>query len=50
MVNDKTISLKLPTELYKELEGIAKKKGLFTTALIRMALKEYADKERGDDK
>lgn len=42
---DKTISLKLSEELYSELQKIAKSKEIATTALMRMVLKEYAEKE-----
>lgn len=43
-MTDKVISLKLSELLYKDLQTIAKSKEIATTALIRMVLKDYADK------
>lgn len=47
---DKVISLKLSEELYNKMAEKAKEKELATSAMIRMILKEYADREDKKDK
>jgi len=43
---EKQISLKLSLELYETLEKIAKSKEISVSALMRMVLKEYTDKDK----
>ena len=45
LTGDKQISLKLSVDLYSKIENIAKEKEIATSALIRLILKEYAEKE-----
>lgn len=42
-MNDKSLNIKIPTELYQKLQSEAKKKGLSMAGLVRMICNEYFD-------
>jgi len=43
-MNDKTLNIKMPSELYEKLQDEAKKKNISLAALVRMICSEYFDK------
>ena len=43
-MNDKTMNIKMPSELYQTLQDEAKKKGISLAGLVRMICSEYFEK------
>ena len=43
-MNDKTMNIKMPAELYQKLQDEAKKKGISLAGLVRMICSEYFEK------
>lgn len=43
-MNDKTMNIKMPSELYQKLQDEAKKKGISLAGLVRMICSEYFEK------
>lgn len=43
-MNDKTLNIKLPTELYEKLKEEAKNKNISLASLVRMICTEYLNK------
>lgn len=46
----KSVNLKLPDHLFKEVEKIAKKKGQSKSSLIRFVVAEYIEREKEREK
>lgn len=44
-MNEKTLNMKLPKELYENLKKIAKSKNISLASLVRMVMTEYCNKE-----
>lgn len=42
-MNDKSLNIKIPTELHKKLKDEAKKKNISLAALVRMICSEYLE-------
>ncbi|ADQ42062.1 CopG domain protein DNA-binding domain protein (plasmid) [Caldicellulosiruptor acetigenus I77R1B] len=42
----KSVNLKLPLELFKEVEELAKRKGQTKSGLIRFVIAEYVEREK----
>ena len=40
-MNDKSLNIKIPTELYEKLKDEAKKKNISLASLVRMICSEY---------
>jgi len=40
-VNDKSLNIKIPTELYEKLKDEAKKKNISLASLVRLICSEY---------
>ncbi len=43
-MNDKTLNIKIPSELYEKLKKEAAKKNISLAALVRLICSEYFDK------
>lgn len=43
-LNDKTLNIKMPSELYDKLKDEAKKKNISLASLVRMICSEYFEK------
>lgn len=43
-MNDKSLNIKIPTELYERLKEEAKKKNISLAAIVRLICSEYFDK------
>lgn len=43
-MNDKTLNIKMPSELYAQLQDEAKKKNISLAGLVRMLCSDYFDK------
>ena len=45
MVNDKSLNIKIPTELYEKLKDEAKKKNISLASLVRLICSEYFERK-----
>lgn len=43
-MNDKSLNIKIPSELYEKLKAEAKKKNISLAAMVRLICSEYFDK------
>lgn len=43
-MNDKSLNIKIPSELYGKLKAEAKKKNISLAAMVRLICSEYFDK------
>lgn len=43
-MNDKTLNMTMPSELYEKLQEEARRKSISLAALVRMICSEYLDK------
>ena len=44
-MNDKTLNIKIPTELYEKLKEEAKKKSISLASIVRLICSEYFEKK-----
>ncbi len=45
-MNDKALNIKIPLELYQQLQETAKRKNISLAALVRMICSEYFEAEK----
>lgn len=43
-MNDKSLNIKIPSELYEKLKAEAKRKNISLAAMVRLICSEYFDK------